>query len=347
MAVLGSALFEQTDLYGMKSDMYMYTHFQKFLKDKGIEFNTQTFISPASADIIICLNETAYFESYKVSEKNKHIVLILTEPPVYNQMDWSAERHQYFQCVFTYDADLVKSNPSKYVKIVFPIDLNMTRITSDISEDDFKQKKFACQVAGTFSITQPKPHLKSLLHERYRVIKWYNKYEPNKLDFFSRSNPLDKCQNFEGARITNAINRRITKWIAQLIYKKNIAKIYKGAIPAHDKVTFMHGYKFSFCFENTEKVKGLISEKIFECFFAKTIPIYLGAPDILEHIPQNTFIAFHDFTSLKALHNYLEQMPYEVYKAYIDHAQQFLDTSAIQSFTTQYFSETIYSIIKD
>jgi hypothetical protein len=50
-------------------------------------------------------------------------------------------------------------------------------------------------------------------------------------------------------------------------------------------------YKFIVCFENS-KTDGYITEKIFNVFLAKAIPIYDGAPNITSFIDPNSFIAF-------------------------------------------------------
>jgi hypothetical protein len=52
-------------------------------------------------------------------------------------------------------------------------------------------------------------------------------------------------------------------------------------------------YKFVLCFENS-KTHGYITEKIFNAFLAKTIPIYDGAPDITSFIHSNSFVAFDE-----------------------------------------------------
>lgn len=52
-------------------------------------------------------------------------------------------------------------------------------------------------------------------------------------------------------------------------------------------------YKFIVCFENS-KTDGYITEKIFNAFLAKTIPIYDGAPNITSFIDPNSFVAFDE-----------------------------------------------------
>ena len=50
-------------------------------------------------------------------------------------------------------------------------------------------------------------------------------------------------------------------------------------------------YKFIICFENS-KTPGYITEKIFNVFLAKCIPIYDGAPNVTSFINPKSFISF-------------------------------------------------------
>ena len=49
--------------------------------------------------------------------------------------------------------------------------------------------------------------------------------------------------------------------------------------PARSKSETLGRYTFALCFENMV-LKGWITEKIFDCFYSGTVPIYLGAPDL-------------------------------------------------------------------
>jgi len=51
----------------------------------------------------------------------------------------------------------------------------------------------------------------------------------------------------------------------------------------------LNNYKFIICFENSIG-DGYITEKIFNCFLAKTIPVYFGAPNIENFINKESFI---------------------------------------------------------
>ena len=72
-----------------------------------------------------------------------------------------------------------------------------------------------------------------------------------------------------------------------------------------DKQITLRNYKFAFIIENASDFNGFITDKIFDCFYSGTVPIYLGAKNIKSFIPEECFIDFREFKSLSNLHNYL------------------------------------------
>lgn len=63
-------------------------------------------------------------------------------------------------------------------------------------------------------------------------------------------------------------------------------------------------YKFIMCIENS-KTNGYLTEKIFNIFLSKSIPIYDGAPDIYNYINDYSFILYDDcfIEKVKILNN--------------------------------------------
>ena len=70
----------------------------------------------------------------------------------------------------------------------------------------------------------------------------------------------------------------------------------------------MAQYKYSLCFENQLDSSGYITEKIFDCLFTGCVPIYLGATNIDDYIPQESFIDMRNFTSFAELKAYLHSI---------------------------------------
>ncbi len=102
-------------------------------------------------------------------------------------------------------------------------------------------------------------------------------------------------------------------------------KTYRGALA--NKFETLAGYRFGVAYENS-RIKGYITEKIFDCFVAGCVPIYWGAPNVEEYIPKNTFIHRQDFTSNEALLAYLQEMSEEEHKEYLQNARSFMEEEA-------------------
>ncbi|MDD2698437.1 MAG: glycosyltransferase family 10 [Arcobacteraceae bacterium] len=76
-------------------------------------------------------------------------------------------------------------------------------------------------------------------------------------------------------------------------------KSYIGKVDA--KLEVLKNFKFTLCYENECDIAGLISEKIFDCFYARTIPIFWGASNVESYFPKDTYIDKRNFNSYKEL----------------------------------------------
>jgi len=118
---------------------------------------------------------------------------------------------------------------------------------------------------------------------------------------------------------------------------------YKGQVPG--KLAVLSKYKYCICYENGAS-NGYITEKIFDCFFAGCVPIYLGAPNITDYIPTNTFIDRRSFVSYEELHSYVNSIGEGEYSSYLANIQQFLHSDAFQKFTYANFAQTIAQVLE-
>ena len=77
-----------------------------------------------------------------------------------------------------------------------------------------------------------------------------------------------------------------------------LMSIYKGECVS--KYDVLKNYSFALCFENME-MKGYVTEKIFDCFYAGTIPIYWGATDITDLIPREAYVNARNYETIKQM----------------------------------------------
>jgi hypothetical protein len=111
---------------------------------------------------------------------------------------------------------------------------------------------------------------------------------------------------------------------------RKILDIYKGEVKS--KNATLKNYKFSICFENTSNEYGAIMEKIFDCFAAGCVPIYLGAPNIDVYIPKKCFIDFRDFDTYDELYHFLKKISESEYDQYIESIKEFMASDEYDDF---------------
>jgi hypothetical protein len=104
----------------------------------------------------------------------------------------------------------------------------------------------------------------------------------------------------------------------------------------------MQKYKFSVCYENATGITGYITEKIFDSFFAGCVPVYLGAPNVTDYIPAETFIDKRNFKNYGELYRYMKSMTDEEYNKYLGAIKDFVHSGRIYPFSAECFAETLF-----
>jgi hypothetical protein len=94
-------------------------------------------------------------------------------------------------------------------------------------------------------------------------------------------------------------------------------------------------------------LEGWITEKIFDCFYAGTVPIYLGAPDVEHWIPPECFIDMRRFEGYDDLREYLLALTDGEIEAYRVAARDFLRSEQFRPFSKQTFAELIGRIVEE
>lgn len=117
-----------------------------------------------------------------------------------------------------------------------------------------------------------------------------------------------------------------------LPYWKNfraLMSIYRGECAS--KFEVLQNYEFCLCFENMS-MDGYITEKIFDCLYAGTIPLYMGAPNILEYIPEDVFVDCRKYSTWKEMWEDVAMMPAEKIEAMKIAGRSFLQSDDAKKF---------------
>jgi hypothetical protein len=115
-------------------------------------------------------------------------------------------------------------------------------------------------------------------------------------------------------------------------------RVYRGTVV--DKRKLLARYRFALVYENA-RFPGYISEKLFDCFYARCIPVYSGAPDIAQYVPPSTFIDVRQFPSFPELERFLRHITEADAQRYIEAAHSFLISPAFENWCADRFARDL------
>lgn len=113
-------------------------------------------------------------------------------------------------------------------------------------------------------------------------------------------------------------------------------RAYRGE--AVSKYETLSRYTFSICFENMV-LEGWVTEKLFDCLVAGTIPVYLGAPDVERWVDPQCFVDMRRFSGYDELREYLRSLGPDEIAAYREAGREYLRSERFRPFTKQAFAE--------
>jgi len=302
--------------------LYPFHYLTKIAQEQSISVSTIDTEPLDSFDAIIFLdfpgNHNRYLKKL-IDMKFENLYLFLFENEIIKPDNWKKDNYRHFKKIFTWRDDIVDNK--KIFKFFLP-----NKIPDRISYNISRKTKFCCMIAGNKKNYQPR----ELYSERIRVINWFEINQPALFDLYGR-----------GWDLTLPSSLMLLKPVLQPLYKKFFRQYTssRGKIPS--KRTILEQYKFSICYENVRDIPGYITEKIFDCFFAGCIPIYLGASNVTDYIPENTFIDKRKFLDYSELFNYMNELSEDDYKHYLHAIEDFVRSDKILPFGAEYFVNLI------
>ena len=327
----GNGLFDKAVWPLGENLEYPYVLLREALDKKNIEMNTLDMRHLDAFDIILCfdvpspkgLPGNASLE--QLAAMGKGLYLVLSENEMRLPENWDISNHRYFNKIFTWNDAMVDGK--KYIKYFIP-----NKIPKDIVMGRRDERKLCTLIASNMYSKHPQ----ELYSERVRAIRWFENNRPNDFDLYGRG---------WNSKIVLAELHSLSKRSRENA-DSNIYSSYNGQITSKREI--LSKYKFSICYENARDFPGYISEKIFDCFFAGTIPVYLGAPNVTDFIPNDTFIDKRKYLTYESLYEYIFKMPQKEYEGYLHNIKKYVLGKRIRQFSAKYFVDTIIrNIITD
>ena len=207
--------------------------------------------------------------------------------------------------------------------------------SNNYKKNIIRKKKFSCLIANNKNLNSYSSY--SGYSERIKLINWFQEYHPNELDIYG--------SNWDKYYFHNYYLNRILLYLQNKLHlKKKLSDAFKGSIQC--KIPVLSNYKFSFCFENYFGSKGYFTEKIFDSFYAGTIPIYLGCSNVEKYLPSNIFINYKKFNDLNEIYKYMNSIDKKMYIKFQMNIIDFLSSKNFSKFHYKKFAKIIVSHIK-
>jgi hypothetical protein len=193
----------------------------------------------------------------------------------------------------------------------------------------------------------PSVYLNELYTERMRAVEFFNRY--GEVDLYGvgwEGPPFRMGRSRLPAVIRKLRHDSIARWerIRPPRDPLRIAARQANRGPVADKLGTLSGYTFALCFENSV-LEGWITEKLFDCFYAGTVPVYWGAPDIEKMISPETFVDMRRFNSYRELREFLHSLSPRDIENFRLAARDFLRSSAFYPFSKEAFADEIERIV--
>ena len=175
----------------------------------------------------------------------------------------------------------------------------------------FEKKKLLVNISGNKTSSHPL----ELYSERLKVITWFEQNQPEAFDLYGVGWDKEKHPSYEGT--------------------------------VFDKTETYHNYRFALCLENMHEVKGYITEKICDCLTAGIVPVYWGASNITEYVPQGCFIDYTKFDNICELYEFLVGIHEEEYNRYLSSIDSFFIHHDNTPFSEEKLCEYVCQVVNN
>jgi alpha(1,3/1,4) fucosyltransferase len=327
-----------------------YFYMQETLRSKGIEVHTADYLISGEKT-----NKTnVYFSfgtltNYEQLARRRDTILsgfITIEAPIVQPSTYKSlpKLSKYFKRLFSYSTGeaLARFGCAGLQFKKFFIPQPYDRVFDDLWRR--RDRKFLTMISSN---RLPRIYWNELYTERHRALEFFSQY--GEIDLYG--NGWDHMPYRVGEIWLPGSVMRLYRYVREHIpfvprhpIEQVLKKVYKGSVKS--KYETMSQYNFALCYENMF-LKGWLNEKIFDAFYAGTIPIYWGATDVTDYIPENSFIDKRKYPTYADLRAYLKSLSEKDIQTYRENARDFLASEEFKPFSKESFARIFTNAIEE
>jgi hypothetical protein len=297
----------------------------------GIECRTADMadINQFNAFVFCEMPESSNRYLRHAQQSGKPAYLIIAENYFIRKSNADRKRYSDFDAVFTYDDDAVDG--SHIIKLNYAFDL-----PCPINLSAGHKEKLAVMICSNTK----RGRANLIYAQRRDTIRWFEENHPEEFDLYG----LGWDRGALAFQARPAVQRTLRRIGVLRFFPRRMYPSWRGRVVRKRDV--LGKYLFGFCYENTDKIPGYITEKMFDVMMAGTVPVYLGAGNTGRHIPQTCFINRADFKDHESLCAYIKGMPDSEYMRYLESIQAFLSGDQSREFSITTFVQTLLSVFQ-
>lgn len=258
------------------------------------------------------------------SKYNIKLYLVQREPAIVDENCSVKNIERYiplFDKIFSWNDTLCR-NHEDIINYTWPVPKKSSELTRE-----FQNQKLLVNISTNLQSSHPD----ELYTERKKVIEYYDKNHPDKFTLYGGS--WNESPHFVSSKnLEDSIRRFKHK-----IFANNNYSVWEGR---SEKIEPYSNHKFALCFENMAGSKGYITEKIIDCFRYGVVPIYWGATNIDNYVPEGSYIDYREIGDPKELHRKISSMEKEEYMKMLREGERF--NSERVSFTSEKYCKKIW-----
>jgi hypothetical protein len=343
-------MFNPDSKYNRDNCHAPYFHLRGVFESKGIEVHTADFLLSGEK----VNKKNVYFsfgrlESYQELAKRKDTVLsgfITIEAPIVHPSTFRAlpKVSKYFKRVYSYSTGeaLARFGCAGLHLRKFFIPQSYDRVFDDLWNR--KDRKFLTMISAN---KLPRIYWNELFTERHVALEFFSQL--GEIDLYG--NGWDHLPYRVGENWVPGSVIRLYRFVREHLpflhihpIEEVLRKVYKGSVKS--KYETMSRYTFALCYENMV-LKGWLNEKIFDAFYVGTIPIYWGASDVTDFVPEDCFIDKRKYPTYAELRSYLKSLSEKDIQRYKENARDFLRSEKFKPFSKESFVKIFTDAVEE
>jgi hypothetical protein len=231
---------------------------------------------------------------------------------------------------FAWDGEL-RDDP-RTVPLLYP-----NRFSTEGWHGPEKRPLFCVLVASNKALTVVDP--RDQYQARVRILDWYERHAPTDFHLFGRGWERPAALPGRWGRVRN----QFRKVVARFLPAKSPYATWRG--PVDDKIELLTRARFCLAHENCRDLAGYVTEKLFDCFRAGCVPVYVGPKEIADLVPTDCFIDGRAFATPAALDAFLRTINDASYRGYQERIRAFLGSDRAKPFSQDHFADVIVRTI--